>query len=134
MGNQLLAGTALTVDEHRDAGARQPADGAEHLLHGRGFADDLRGGGGFLLASLALGTLLLEVVLGPAYQGDRLVDVERLGQVFEGTALVGVDRAVEVRVGRHDDDGQIGLAAMDLLQQAQAVDARHADIREDHVR
>ena len=35
---------------------------------------------------------------------------------------------------RHDDDGQIGLAAVDLLQQAQAVDARHADVREDHVR
>ncbi|XMR34556.1 hypothetical protein ACLK12_20685 [Escherichia coli] len=43
----------------------------------------------------ALGALLLEVIFGAAHQGHRLVDVERLGQVLEGTALVGVDRAVE---------------------------------------
>ena len=132
VGDQLLAGAALAVDQHRDAGARQP-DGAEHLLHGRRLADDLRAAGRILLACLAFGALLLEVILGAAHQGYRLVDVERFGQVFEGTALVGVDRAVEIRVGGHDDDGQIGLAAMDLLKQAEAVDAGHADIGEDHI-
>ncbi|MNX19999.1 hypothetical protein D3C86_499330 [compost metagenome] len=134
MGDQLLAGAALAVDQHRDAGAGQSAYGAKHLLHGGGLTDDLRGGGSLLLASLALGALLFQMILGAAHQGDCLVDVERLGQVFEGAALVGVDRAVEIRVRRHDDDGQIRLAAVDLLQQAEAVYARHADIGEDHVR
>ncbi len=133
MGDQLLAGAALAVDEHRDAGARQAADGAEHLLHRRRLADDLRGAAGLLLACLALGALLLEVILGAPNQGHGLVDVKRLGQVFEGAALVGVDRTIEIRVGGHDDDGQVGLTAVDLLQQAQAVDPGHPDIGEDHI-
>lgn len=80
VGDQLLAGTALTVDQHGDAGARQPADGAKHFLHGRRFADDFRCGGRLLLACLALGALFFQVILGTAHQGDRLVDVERLGR------------------------------------------------------
>jgi hypothetical protein len=109
MGDQLLAGAALAVDQHRDTGARQSADGAKHLLHGGGLTDDLRGGGGLLLARLALGSLFFQMVLGTTHQGDCLVDVERLGQVFEGAALVGVDRAVQIRMRCHDDDGQIRL-------------------------
>ena len=33
--HQFLASTRFSGDEYVDAGARQPADGAEHLLHGR---------------------------------------------------------------------------------------------------
>jgi hypothetical protein len=32
-GDQLFAGSGFTCDEHGDTGARQAADGAEHLLH-----------------------------------------------------------------------------------------------------
>jgi hypothetical protein len=41
-GDQLLAGARLAVDQHRDVAVREAADGAEHLLHGRRLADDLR--------------------------------------------------------------------------------------------
>jgi len=37
-GDQLLARAGFAGDEHRDAGARQAADGAEYLLHGRRLA------------------------------------------------------------------------------------------------
>ncbi len=40
-GHQLLAGAGLAVDQHGDIGVGQPADGAEHLLHGRCLADDV---------------------------------------------------------------------------------------------
>jgi hypothetical protein len=40
--DQFLAGAGLAVDEHRDVGAREPTDGAEHLLHRRRLADDVR--------------------------------------------------------------------------------------------
>ena len=43
MGYQLLAGAGLAVDQHCDVGVAQAPDGAEHLLHRRRFADDLRG-------------------------------------------------------------------------------------------
>ena len=42
-----------------------------------------------------------------ADQRDRVVDVERLGQVLERAALERGDRAVEVRVRRHDDDRHV---------------------------
>src|SRR5881392_2065085 len=38
-----------------------------------------------------------------AYELDRVIDVEGLGQVFERSALERGDRAVEVRVRGHDD-------------------------------
>ena len=98
-------------------------------LHGWGLTDDLRAWWWPPAGALRLNCAVPQVILCTAHQGDCLVDVKRFGQVFEGAALVGVDCGVEVRVGRHDDDGQVGLAAMDLFQQAQTVDARHADVR-----
>jgi hypothetical protein len=44
---------------------------------------------------------------GPAHQVDGLVDVEGLGQVFEGAALEGRNGGVEVGIGGHDDDRQV---------------------------
>jgi hypothetical protein len=40
--HQFLAGTRLAVDQHRGMRLRQAADGAEHFLHGRRLAEDLR--------------------------------------------------------------------------------------------
>ncbi len=61
MGHQLFAGAGLAVDQHGDVGMAKPADGAEHLLHRRRLADDLRGVmavGRFLLVLLLLGVLI----------------------------------------------------------------------------
>ncbi|KAF1068799.1 MAG: hypothetical protein GAK45_01258 [Pseudomonas citronellolis] len=41
MRNQFLAGTRLAIDQHRDVGVAETADGAEHLLHRWRLADDL---------------------------------------------------------------------------------------------
>ncbi|MCY1432524.1 hypothetical protein D9M71_485250 [compost metagenome] len=110
----------------------EAADGAEDLLHGRRFADDLRGA---CLARRGFQALLfLGVLVGALDQGNRLVDVEGLGQVLEGAALVGSDRAVQVGVGGHDDHRQARVQVADLRQQVEATDARHADVRDDHVR
>ena len=40
--DELLAGAGFAGDQHRDAGARQTADRAEHLLHRRRAAEQLR--------------------------------------------------------------------------------------------
>src|SRR5437867_13101673 len=40
--SELLAGAALTVDEHRAIGARDPTDHAEHVRDGRAVPDDRR--------------------------------------------------------------------------------------------
>ena len=41
--DKLLAGARLAGDQHRRARLREPADGAEHLLHRRRLAEDFRG-------------------------------------------------------------------------------------------
>jgi hypothetical protein len=46
-------------------------------------------------------------------QRHGLVDVEGLGQVFEGAALEGGDRRIEVGEGGDDDDRQAGMLFLD---------------------
>jgi hypothetical protein len=127
--DELLAGARLPGDQHRDGGARETADGAEHLLHGRRPPEELGDAtGGFpLLARRAARAR------GAAHERHRLVDVEGLGQVLERPALVGGDRAPQVRVRRHDDDRQRGSRVVDQAQELEPRGTRHADVGDEHV-
>src|SRR5690606_5247549 len=107
------------------------ADGAKYLLHRRRLADDL-----WRVADMTVRfvvVLLAAVGERPAHQGDRLVYIEGLGQISEGAALVGGHGAVQVGMGGHDDDRQLGIALPDTRQQFQAAGARHADIADQDV-
>jgi hypothetical protein len=103
---------------------------ARNLLHGRCLAQHLRHG-----QRAGLGHVLAPALAdGAADQLDRPCHVEGLGQVFEGAALERADGAVQVGVGRHDDDRQRRLAALDLGQQLDATAAGHADVADQHLR
>ena len=114
--DQLLAGAGLAGDQHRHARARQAADGAEHLLHRRRLAEQLRD----------LRRLRRRVVAAPRglagapHELDRLVDVERLRQVFEGAALVGRHRAVRSECAVMTMTGSVGCARAHFAQQVDA--------------
>ncbi len=133
LGHQFLAGAGLAVDQHRDVGVGQAADGAKHFLHGRRLADDFGG------ADIVVGHFHVLVLGFPGVGqrafggGHRLVDIEGLGQVLEGAALVGGHGAVQVRVGGGDNHRQARVGLGDARQQFQAVDAGHADIADDGV-
>ncbi len=128
--HQLLAGTGFAGDEHRDIGLRQAADGAEHVLHRRCLAEDF-GSLGCTLLDIGFAQALVERA---ANQFDRLVDVEGLGQVFEGAALEGGDRRVQIREGGDDDHRDAGVLGLDGLQQFQAGGTGHADVGHQHLR
>ncbi len=128
--HQLLAAARLAVDQHGGVRVREPADGAEDLLHRRRLAEDLGGERGVLACTILVRGLLERT----AHERHRLVHVEGLGQVLEGAALEGRHRAVEVRVRGHDDDRQLRVAGLHLLQQVQAGFAGHADIGQQHGR
>ncbi len=108
----------------------EPADGAKDVLHRAGLAEHL----GHLGGALGLHRLAQALVDGAADQLDRAGHVEGLGQVFEGPALERGDRAVEVRVGGHDDHRQRRAARLDRGQQLDAAAAGHADVRHQHLR
>ena len=130
VGDELLARARLAGDQHRDDALAQPADRAEHVLHRRRLAEDLRHLGG-----RRVGLALVQAFLdGAADQVDRLGHVEGLGQVVEGAALEGADGAVEIGVRRHDDDRQVAVLGLDLLEQVDPRAARHADVGDQHLR
>ena len=83
------------------------ADGAKHLLHRRGLAQQLR--------DAAAGGLDIDrdgrLLRGAAHEVHRLVDVEGLGQILEGAALIGRDRRIEVGMRGHDDHRQARAAS-----------------------
>ncbi len=128
--DQFLAGPGFPIDQHGDVGAGEATDGAEHLLHRRRLADDVRAvlqrrGGGI--------ALLLLMATGATHLVDGVVEIERLGEVFEGPAMERGDSAVEIRVRGHDNDRQVRIAGRNLLQQVQPIDAWHPNIGQDHV-
>ena len=111
--DELLAGARFPRDQHRRMGMGEPPDRAEHFLHGGGLAQDLgRLGvdrGRFHLAA-ALGE-------GAAHQLDRVIHVKRFGEVFEGAALEGGHRALQVGVRGHDDDRRRWQAVPELAHE-----------------
>ena len=97
--DELFARARFARDQHRHARTRKATDGTEHFLHRRRltehFRDAARFRADFLDPFFLLGRAPHEV--------DRLIDIERLRQVLECTALIRRDCAVEVRVRRHHD-------------------------------
>ncbi|VVE50226.1 hypothetical protein PEP31012_04666 [Pandoraea eparura] len=128
--DQLLARPRFAGDEHRGARMRETADRAEHVLHGARLPKNLR-----LFGNALVVRRLAQAFLDRAQnQLDRAIDVERLGEIFERAALKGRDGAVQIRECRHDDDRQSRMSLLDRLQQLEPGTARHADVRDQHLR
>ena len=128
--HQLLARAALAGDHHGDMALAEAANPAEDVLHGRGLAEHLWHGAGAGLHHV----LAQALVHRTADQLHGLGHVKGLGQVLEGAALEGRDRAVDVGVRRHDDDGQPRHAGLHLGQQIDARATGHADVADQHLR
>ena len=126
---QLLARAGLTGDENRHARTRQPADCTEDLLHRRRLSDHSTSRG-----QVHRGGLPAFLAGGLGYQRDRFVDIEWLGEIFEGAALVCGHRAIEIREGGDDDDGDVGVSAGKLLHEFQSTHVGHANIGDDDFR
>jgi hypothetical protein len=128
--DQLLAGTGLAGDQHRDVALAQAADGAEHVLHRRGLAQHLGRRAHALLGHF----LALAFLDGAADQLHRLGQIEGLGQVLEGAALEGRDGAVQVGERRHDDHRQPRSFSLTLPSRSRPEPPRHADVADQHLR
>ena len=128
--HKLLSGARLAREQDGGAGLRQPADGAEDLLHGRRLSEDL----GLLGDGLQRRLLPLALLERAANQFHGLVDVEGLGQVLVGAALERGHRGLQVRVGRHHDDRHRRELLLHHLQQFDARRPGHADVGNQNLR
>ena len=113
--------------------ARQPPDGPKHLLHRRRRANDL----GLPAAPDPRDSGALDrhrsLADRAAHDGDGLINIEGLRQVFEGAALKRRHGPFQIGVGGHDDDRDLCEPAVYVVEQGQAVRARHADVADDGV-
>ena len=127
--HELLACARFPGDQHCHAGAGQPADRAEHLLHRCRLAEQFRDAAPCGFGVDGHGGLLR----GAAHQVDRLVDVEGLGQVLECAALIGGHRRVQIGMCGHHDDGQPGPRHLNFLEQLETAASRHSDVGHQYV-
>ena len=126
--DELLPGSRLARNEDGRARLRKPADGAEDFLHGGRLAKNFRFRKRFICPGVA--SSLLERAPDEV---DRLVDVERLGQILVCAALERCDGTVEVGVRRHHDDRHRGIALLYRLQKLETRAPRHADVGDEHL-
>ena len=121
VGDQLLAGAVLALDQDVGVAGRHALDQLEEVLHLLALADDVREA--VLAADLFLELLVLGPLLGPL---DRLADhvhqavlADRLLEEVERARLPRLDRARDRALAADDDD--LG-ARVDVLEPAQQRD------------
>ncbi len=136
VGDQLLAGAVLTLDEDVRFARRHALDELEEVLHLLALADDV-------LELVAILQLLLQllVLVDQRLLLDRLLQlveqalgVDRLLEKVEGAGLHRFDRPRNVALPGDDDDLGLGLELLELAHQFDAVDVRQHHVGDHGVR
>ena len=129
--DEFLAGTGCAGDQHTEPARGDAADRTEQLAHA--------------------GAVAYQVVLGwrrqrrrcdergrlhqrTASDGNRVVQVERFGQIVERAVAIRRRRCGHVGERTHDDDAHTGRLGPDAFKQVQSVRAGHAHVAEQHGR
>src|SRR5581483_4942737 len=135
VGDDLLAGAALALDEDRRLAAGRGLDDAPDALHRLALADEL-------MDAACLRQLLLEALLAideaPPLEGlpDEMQDLvggEGLRDVVVSAALDGVDRGGDRPLTRNHDDLGRGPAPLHAVEELEAADARQREVGEHDV-
>ncbi len=136
VGDQLLAGAALADDEHRRLGRRHQAHLLEEHLHLRRAADDALEPETLVELLVELDDLLLELALLELREDAlaELVEVDRLGQVVVGADPHRLDGGLDRAEAGDQDDREVEPALADLVQEAEAVEPRHAQVADRELR
>ncbi len=128
----LLAGAGLAEDEDRNICAGGHTGAIEHALHGGGEADDVFEAGMAFEVFFELGDAFAELV--DLHQARDLfadgLEIEWLGDVILSAPFDGFDGCLDGAVAGHDDDGDIGVDAAELLGEGEAVGHGHYEIDE----
>ena len=135
LGDQLLAGAAFASNEHGRLEWGNHRDGAQRGLHFGSAPDDVFE----TEADTDLGAQRLDLTyqrrgLHGAFDDEQqLVDVKWFGDIVEGAELHGGDRGFHRLGGGKHDDLRGRRVFLDLLQDLEAVEARHQDVEQDDI-
>ena len=133
LGHQLLAGAALAGNQHREIIAQHPRDHAVDALHRRAAPDQRH--------CLALAPRKRAIAIfqrgraracGLAHGVDQLVEVERLGKIFEGFALASAHCGIERILGREHDHRHVGRALAHRAKTGKTIAVFENDVGQHH--
>src|ERR1700761_1129121 len=132
LGDELLAGTTLALNQHRRAAGSDLRDQVEKLEHDVALADDVLEGvalleGAFELHDLALILLLAD---GQADVGEQLLVVPGLLDEVGRARADRIHNVAYSSVGRDHDVWQFGSEALDTRQKVEAALAGKSEIEQ----
>jgi hypothetical protein len=135
LGDELLAGAGLALDEDGGAAGGGLGDDVEEAEHAVALADDVFEGGALLEGFFEDDDLLLGGVLadGGADVGEEFFVVPGLLDEVGGSGADGVDDVVDRAVGGDHDDGQVGDEGLDAGQEIDAAFAGEGEVEEQEV-
>src|SRR5262252_4245955 len=132
-GDQLLARSRLSSDEHRRVAGSRQLDQPIHLLHRRARTQD--GPEAAALPELPAQEGHLALDLTPLYglveQHPEAPRIHRLGQVVIGALAHGGDGRLYRRVTGQKDDHRVRVHFVERLQERDAIQGRHHQIGDD---
>ena len=135
VGNQLLAGAVLALNQDVGVARRHALDQLEEVLHLLALTDDV--GEAVLAANLLLELLVLGALLRPV---DRLAEhveeavlADRLLEEVERARLPRLDRARDRALTADDDDFGRGIDFLEPPEQLDAVQVRQHQVGDDDV-
>ena len=135
VGDQLLAGAVLALDQDVGVAGRHALDELEEILHLLALADDVREA--VLPANLFLELLVLGPLLRPldrlADHVDQAVLADRLLEEVERARLPRLDRPRERALAADDDDLGPGVDLLEPAQQRDTVEVRQHQVGHDDV-
>src|ERR1019366_4613147 len=134
-GDQLFARTALALQQHGGTAGRHLRHQVEDAQHGLAFADDVLEVVALLESALQLDYFFFSAAPAnrSAYVGQQFLVVPRLLDEVGGAGLHGIYRVLHRAVRRNHDDGQIGIALADIVQDFNAIAFGQGEIQQHQV-
>ena len=134
VGDELLAGAVLALDEHVGVARRHGVHQLEQLAHHLALADHRAHAVGIaeLGPQLLVRHPLVDLTAGPLEDADDAVGIElRLLDEEEGAGLPGIERPGDRALAADDDHLGAGRALLHALEHVEAVAVRQEQIQQD---
>ena len=134
LGDQLLARAALARDQHVARGGGAPHDLLAHDTQGNARAHEQRRARGCGTRGRPRVPETARAPQEAPHAQREIGQPERLLQVVAGALAQRLDRRLDGRVARHEDDRRARVQRAGLLEHLQPADTRHDDVCDDDVK
>src|SRR5467141_2926395 len=135
LGDELLTGAAFAADENRGARRRNLRNEVQKHLHFVALADNVREIEALLEGALELDVLIAKPARfhGLRHLGKQFIVGPRLGDVVHRAILESGASHIDRTVGGDQHNGELRIAAVNLLEHVETVAVRQADVQQEKI-